>query len=299
MKTGTKIALFYTAITVGAITLVAVVIFLIASRYINQALSAVSPEGEGALSSGHLILYLALLLIALVLASAVLVYWVGRQYATRIIERIDAAYHSEKTFISNASHELNNPLTAIQGECEITLLKERTPMEYQLALQRIASETKRIIQLMKSLLFLSHGDDEILKSGVEPVFLAEYLMRFVQNRVSFSPDNFSFVVSANPALLKIAIDNIIQNALKYSAHDKPVEMRLMGAVLQIRDYGIGIPAEELQQIAQPFFRASNTRGYVGHGVGLSLSIRILNTYGAKITISAAEGGGTLILIDFG
>lgn len=297
MKAGTKIALFYTAITVGAITVVVAVLFLIASTYINYALASATDHQAG-LVSGRLIFYLGLLLVALVVVSAFGVYWVGKRYAVRIIDRIDAAYHSEKTFIGNASHELNNPLTAIQGECEITLLKERTPLEYQLSLQRIASETKRIINLMKSLLFLSHGDDEIITSGIEPVFLAEFLMRFVKNRVTFSPDNFAFTLNVNPALLKIAIENIINNALKYSPEDKPVEMRLKGHVLEIRDYGIGIPEKDLEQIAQPFFRASNTRSYAGHGVGLSLSIRILNNYGAKIMITSAEGEGTHILIDF-
>jgi len=74
------------------------------------------------------------LLLGMLVVSSVLVYFVGRLYATRMVDRIDAAYRSEKSFISNASHELNNPLTAIQGECEISLLKERTPAEYQAAL---------------------------------------------------------------------------------------------------------------------------------------------------------------------
>ena len=118
------------------------------------------------------------LLLGMLVISAVLVYFVGRLYATRMVDRIDAAYQSEKSFISNASHELNNPLTAIQGECEISLLKERTPAEYQAALGRIASETKRIILLMKNLLFLSHGDKEILKNARETVLLADFLMQF-------------------------------------------------------------------------------------------------------------------------
>ena len=83
----------------------------------------------------------------------------SRPNAIRMVYRIDAAYQSEKAFISNASHELNNPLTAIQGECEISLLKERTPAEYQSALKRIASENKRIIQLMQHLL-PSHFDKQ-------------------------------------------------------------------------------------------------------------------------------------------
>lgn len=237
------------------------------------------------------------MLVGLLLISVVFLYLVGRLYAIRMVDRIDAAYRSEKSFISNASHELNNPLTAIQGECEISLLKERSPAEYQAALRRIASETKRIIQLMKHLLFLSHGDKEILKNATEPIFLADFLMKLSENRVSFSPDNFSFIVVANPHLLKIAISNILNNACKYSGQS-PIEMRLCGHVLEIEDFGIGIPSEELERIYQPFYRASNAREHAGHGIGLSLSVRILTTYGAKVELSSTVGKGTKVRITF-
>ena len=237
------------------------------------------------------------LLLGMLVVSAVLVYFVGRLYATRMVDRIDAAYQSEKSFISNASHELNNPLTAIQGECEISLLKERTPAEYQAALGRIASETKRIIQLMKNLLFLSHGDKEILKNERETVLLADFLMQFVGNRIRFTTDNFAFVIQANPYLLKIAINNILNNACKYSG-EAPVEMRLKGATLTITDTGIGIPEEEITRVYQPFYRASNTREFAGHGIGLSLSMRILRTYGAEVNILSEVGKGTTVAIEF-
>lgn len=237
------------------------------------------------------------LLLGVLLISGILIYFVGKRYAIRMVDRIDVAYQSEKSFISNASHELNNPLTAIQGECEISLLKERTPAEYQAALRRIASETKRIIQLMKHLLFLSHGDKEILKNARETIFLADFLLKFANNRVRFTTDSFAFCLEANPHLLKIAINNMLNNACKYSGED-PVEMSLRGSVLEITDTGIGIPAEELDRVYQPFYRASNTREYAGHGIGLSLSIRILQTYGAQISIRSELGKGTTVLMDF-
>ncbi|MCC8096011.1 MAG: sensor histidine kinase, partial [Tannerellaceae bacterium] len=175
--------------------------------------------------------------------------------------------------------------------------KERTPAEYEASLRRIATETKRIVQLMKHLLFLSHGDREILKNATEPVMLANFLMQFLDNRIHFSPDTFAFVVHANPHLLKIAISNLIQNALKYSG-DQPVEIRLRGHVLEIEDQGIGIPPEELESIYQPFYRASNTREFKGHGIGLSLSLRILTIYGAQLKITSTLGSGTLVSISF-
>lgn len=278
MKTESKIALFYTSTTIGIMAAVSLILYLF---YVWC--------GEG--------IMIGWLLLLLPVVSGTLIYFVGRLYAGRIVNRINVAYHSEKSFISNASHELNNPLTAIQGECEISLLKERTPAEYQAALGRIASETKRIIQLMKQLLFLSHGDKEILKGTVEPIYLTEFLSQFAVSSVSFSPDSFAMVVNANPYLLKMAIGNIIANARKYS-DNKPVEIVLKNSVLRIIDQGIGIPPEELSRIYQPFYRGSNTRAYAGNGIGLSLSLRILQTYGAEIDITSELSRGTTVAISF-
>lgn len=391
MKTGNKIAFFYTAITVGVIVLVTAIFYFVATGYINRLyysyltdkawataekhwekdeadeesyariqqryeetlpvaneilLNADSlevahatlrryltdkeierlysgrvvtfrektqmgaavyyPDNEGNFIvlvisgnqyGGDIQQHIGWLLLALIVISAILIYFVGKLYATRMVDCIDAAYQSEKAFISNASHELNNPLTAIQGECEISLLKERTPAEYEAALRRIASETKRIIQLMKHLLFLSHGDKEILKNATETVMLADFLMQFVGNRVRFQTDTFAFCLTANPHLLKIAIGNILNNACKYSG-EAPVEMRLRGSVLEITDTGIGIPPEELKRVYQPFYRASNTREFAGHGIGLSLSLRILNTYGAKVEVDSEIDKGTCVRIEF-
>lgn len=391
MKTGNKIALFYTAITIGIIAVVTVVFYLVATDYIGRLyysyltekayataekhwekdevneedyariqkhyeetlpvaseimLNADSiaethavlsryltdenikalyggevvrfqdekelgaavyyPDNEGnfivlVISSnrygGDIQQRIGWLLLGMLLVSSILIYFVGRLYATRMVDRIDAAYQSEKSFISNASHEMNNPLTAIQGECEISLMKERSPAEYEAALKRIASETKRIIQLMKNLLFLSHGDKEILKNARETVFLADFLMQFVGNRIRFTTDNFAFVIEANPHLLKIAIGNLLNNACKYSGED-PVEIRLRGSILTITDTGIGIPEEELTRISQPFYRASNTREFAGHGIGLSLSMCILRTYGAEVKITSEVEKGTTVEIEF-
>ena len=234
------------------------------------------------------------LLLGLILVSSVLIYFVGRLYATRMVDRIDAAYQSEKSFISNASHELNNPLTAIQGECEISLLKERTSAEYQAALGRIASETKRIILLMKNLLFLSHGDKEILKNARETVLLADFLMQFVGNRVRFTTDHFAFAIEANPHLLKIAIGNILNNACKYSG-EAPVEMQLKGSVLTITDMGIGIPEESLEHIYERFYRVdkSHSREIGGTGLGLAITRNAVLMHRGAIKVFSTEGEGTI------
>lgn len=237
------------------------------------------------------------LLLGMLLTSTILIYFVGRFYATRMVDKIDAAYKSEKSFVANASHELNNPLTAIQGECEISLLKERTPAEYQAALERIQTEAKRIIQLMKQLLFLSKNDSEFLNNATERIMLSEFVKQLPADELFVSPENAVAVIYAEPYLLKTALDNLLNNARKYSGGN-PVRMSLNGWVLDIEDKGIGIPEEELKRIRQPFYRASNVRGYKGNGIGLSLSLRILQLYGASVAITSELNRGTTVRIRF-
>lgn len=220
-----------------------------------------------------------------------------------MLDRISEAFKSEKSFVSSASHELSNPLTAIQGECEITLMKERMPMEYKDSLQRIFSESKRMSLLIKQLLFISHHDEELCNQKQSPVLLTPFLNIFARQveRVVFSDfTNGNATILANPYLLKIAIQNILYNAIKYSK--KHIDLRLKKSddhvVIEIEDYGIGIPKEEVPRIFQSFYRASNTREYDGNGIGLALSAKILHIYHAEVLIDSEENVHTKFSIVF-
>lgn len=221
-----------------------------------------------------------------------------------MLDRIDTAFQAEKSFISNASHELNNPLTAIQGECEISLLKERSATEYIDSLQRISTESKRITQLIKHLLFLSRQDEDILQNAKEKidlvVLLRDLCLQYPQVTFNTNEAAGSVHITANFYLLRIALQNIIDNARKYSKEQVDVSLSIHEdcPVIEIKDYGIGIPEEEIHHIFHSFYRASNTRGYTGQGIGLSLSMKILSVYGGKITIDSEINSYTKVTMTF-
>jgi signal transduction histidine kinase len=110
----------------------------------------------------------------------------------------------------------------------------------------------------------------------------------------------SATVKANPYLLKIALKNIIDNACKYS--EKEVDITLsqkdQHLVLEIKDQGIGIPPEEIEHIFQSFYRGSNTHDYAGQGIGLSLTLKIVSAYNAKLEISSEIEKGTKVRVIF-
>lgn len=216
-----------------------------------------------------------------------------------MLDRIDTAFQAEKSFISSASHELNNPLTAIQGECEISLLKERTPAEYIDSLQRISIESKRVIQLIKHLLFLSREGKELLLNDKEQVdlvaLLRELCSQYPQVVLRVESDR---PVNANYQLLRVAFQNIIDNARKYSEGQVDVLVKVVEGhlVVEVKDLGIGIPDDEIKHIFHSFYRGTNTREFAGQGIGLSLSLKILAVYGGKIAIDSQVNEYTRVTV---
>lgn len=221
-----------------------------------------------------------------------------------MLDRLDQAFKAEKSFVSHASHELNNPITAIQGECEISLLKERSAGEYMEALQRISSESKRLSNLIRHLLFLSRQDEELQKNTIEEISLEDMLNDLVAGneriRLHIPESGTEATAKANPYLLKIALKNIIDNACKYS--EKKVDITLSRTdrqvVLEIEDRGIGIPQEEIEHIFRSFYRGSNTCDYTGQGIGLSLAIKIISVYNGKLEITSEIEKGTKVRVIF-
>ncbi len=227
-------------------------------------------------------------------------------YFNRMIERLEISFNSQKTFVANASHELKNPLTAIMGECEVMQLKQFTPDEYKMSIRRIESEIERLSALVNNLFQLAQTDLDISESGTERLNVVEELQSVIQyfeyskykGRISLVKDETSFHIKSNSHLLFVALQNIIENACKYSEDEVSVKAfkTKSGFQISIADKGIGIPSGEIGKIFDTFYRAENTRSYKGAGIGLSLAHKILTLSGAGIEVSSIEKGGTTISI---
>jgi signal transduction histidine kinase len=120
--------------------------------------------------------------------------------------------------------------------------------------------------------------------------------------VEILPEDESLLtVNLNRTQLYMALFNIIENAVKYSA-PKSVQITIYKQNHQlqvsVKDNGIGIPPEELKNISKPFFRANNTNKIQGSGIGLSIALRILEKIGIKYDIISEQGNGTLVTLSF-
>lgn len=226
-----------------------------------------------------------------------MVVLVSRLYTQRHIDTLHEAYQRERQFIHHASHELNNPLTAIQGECEIALMKKRDAADYEDSLNRIGHEARRMSLTIKQLLYLSMAMNESDGESREMIIWKDFLKQFTDNErvcLNVSQGCDSCSIMANPYLLKMAVSNIVRNALKYSSDD--VDITLNEKSVVIKDKGIGIPKSDIPYITQPFYRAANTRSFQGNGIGMSLAVNILKLYGIMVKIESEENAGTTIIM---
>ncbi len=232
----------------------------------------------------------------------------------QMLERLENSFILQKNFIRNASHELKNPLTAILGETEVTLNKQRTPDEYVITLHKIMDEAERLDQLSSNLLSLAQTDFDLSSLKKDEIRLDELIWEIkelfdktkykgrIDVHFQILPETSDpIIILGVSSLMKIAIWNILDNACKFSgSHNVDITLRtnLNNIQLQIKDAGIGIPELEMQNLFQPFFRASNAVAYRGSGIGLSLVHKIITIHNGEITISSVLSKGTVVEINF-
>ncbi len=172
-----------------------------------------------------------------------------------MLDKLDESFSKIKRFSNDVSHELKTPLTIIRGEIELGLRKERSNGEYKDILKSTLDETISLQELINNLLFLSKANNKEIEEEFKEVELDEILTdSILQNRMLIESKKIKFdfrpfesvKVHGHPFLLKIMISNILQNAIKYSHKDSPVEITLDDEKLTIKDYGIGIKQEDIK-----------------------------------------------------
>ena len=229
-----------------------------------------------------------------------------------MLDRLETAFDIQTNFVNNASHELKNPLTAILGEIEITLNKERSTDEYKTSLQAIEIEAQRLSLLVNTLLSLAQSGSDKKGLTFESVRIDELLIEVKHGIDNINPENditFNFeelpvqsdllLIHGNSGLLRLAFSNILGNACKFSLN-KEVVIKVTASDgfvhVYVTDQGIGIPTAELSNITEPFYRASNARSFNGFGVGLPLSYKIIKLHQGTIVVSSEEMRGTEVKI---
>lgn len=205
-----------------------------------------------------------------------------------------------KTFFVNAvAHELFTPITAMLGLLEIAKEGEYV-QESLLKMEKHLRKMQRIIEQLVLLSKLEQSEyiphyQRLSISRMLREILIEYEEKIKQKnlRVEIKTNKF---VEADPEALKIAIRNLMSNAIKYSKDGGTVEIFSQKDFLIIQDYGVGIPQEDLKNITARFYRAGNARSYSGAGLGLAIVKHILRKLSISWAIHSIIGTGTKVFL---
>jgi signal transduction histidine kinase len=229
----------------------------------------------------------------------------------RLMDRIDTAQKVQQNFISNASHELKNPLTAILGEIDVTLQRERSNEDYKQAMMVIDQESQRLNKLTLRLLHLaetSYPSDGPLMAIVNLAKLVEdtvqdYGLSHADRTIVLEAEGelMSAVnINGNVQLLRIALSNLLDNALKFSSDEVLVSLEAADGkiLLSVTDKGIGIPLKDIENLSIPFFRSENARVVPGFGIGLPLVRRIMDMHGGTLSVTSDSESGTRFELGF-
>lgn len=225
-----------------------------------------------------------------------------------LIRKIQQSYKRVREFGHNASHELKTPLTIIKGEVDVGLRKERSVDEYKNILKIVQSEALHLQDTIEKILFLSNTDENIIKDNFTTISLDAIVSEVVEEKQLLAKNkNISIKllglenvhILGNAVFLKIAISNLLENAIKYSHNDTKVEVSLTKDALFIKDFGLGIPKNEIEHIFDRFYRVDKVRSNAsGSGLGLSITKTILDIHNFKISIQSIENQFTIVTIIF-
>jgi two-component system, OmpR family, sensor histidine kinase CpxA len=228
-------------------------------------------------------------------------------------ERLESLVDSHKLLLRDVSHELRSPLARLSVALEWAREEAQPGIENQL--ERMESETIRLNALIGQLLSLSHLESTIALPSKQPFSVADVVEGLLPDadyeakgrncQVNFvNASSNESVVLGNPELLGRAIENLIRNAIAYTAEGTSIDIHLSQeadtgrnmVVLQVKDHGPGVPETALKSIFHPFYRLDNSRqrSTGGFGVGLAITERAVQLHGGEVIASNAAEGGLVV-----
>ncbi len=223
--------------------------------------------------------------------------------------KINQSEKMKNEFISSVSHELRTPLTAINGWAETIMNGEvRDAGDVKKGMGIIVSEARRLTNMVEELLEFSRIEDGRFTLSVEPMDIkaeledAVYTYREFFRREGIELNHFDCdeefpPIAGDPERLRQVFCNLLDNAAKHGGSGKRIDTAIARdedqVVITIRDYGPGIPAEELPHVKYKFYKGSSKAR--GSGIGLAVCDEIITRHEGTLDIDNAEGGGAVTI----
>ena len=215
----------------------------------------------------------------------------------------------QRDFISSLSHELRTPLTAITGWSETLLADEGLDPDSRRGMKIILREGQRLTEMVLELLDFNRIQDGRMTLNIEQTDIRSefedtvymYSSRLFQEEISLEYlDNDEEIpeIPCDPQRMRQVFLNILDNAAKHGGEGKRIDASIhyehQQVVVRIRDYGPGIPEDEIPLVKKKFYKGSSKAR--GSGIGLAVCDEIVEMHGGTLTLENAQGGGTLVTV---
>jgi two-component system OmpR family sensor kinase len=228
-----------------------------------------------------------------------------------MLGRLQRAFEAQRRFTADASHELRSPLTAMRGELELALRRERSPDEYRQVLDSTLEEVIRLSRISEDLLVLARSDSGVLQPRPERTDAAQVAGRVLsrlQGRAEEKgvdlvlDDGSPAPVVADPGLLGQVVWNLVDNAIRHTPAGGRVEVRVRSGVgglnLIVSDSGPGFGGDEPARVFDRFYRADKARTHgaasVSTGLGLAIVKAAVDAHGGEVAAEDRPEGGARV-----
>ena len=221
-----------------------------------------------------------------------------------MLDRLQKAFNAQRSFVSHASHELRTPLTAITGQIQVSLLANDNADELRLMAKSVLEDVNQLNKLTNNLLDLTSIDADDTNIKLTLVNIVELLWQ-VRNEILKKHNNYEILIAldevdehlpeiyANESLIYTALINLVENGVNFSP-DHAIYIKLIlsdnQVIITFQNKTEGILKTELESLFQPFIRGANSKNTSGHGVGLSLTRRIVQLHRGSLIVNLGDQG---------
>ncbi len=239
---------------------------------------------------------------------------VGRMVTVlnRMLDRVEANVTQLQRFSAHAAHELRTPLAVLRTGLDLALSRQRTAADYRAALNEAHASTERLCRLAEDLLTLARLEAQPEMRATARLDLSEVLQELADAWADAAATRgVTIAVETSGALpllgnagdLYRLFSNLLDNAIRHSPTHGSVQLRAAGSSagiqVSVADEGVGVPAAELAQVFEPFYRATILPGTTsGAGLGLSIAKGIARAHGGIIEIANRPQGGCVVSVRF-
>jgi len=226
-----------------------------------------------------------------------------------MLEGLDRGLLAQRRIIADVGHDLRTPLTAMQGELEVTLRHPRDPTHYQRVLRSVLEETNHLATISETLLLLARietGELVPRRARTDLGSLVERAVGRIRQRVADHPVTDAAGTAdvgeadVDPNMIGLVLDHLLDNAVRHTPPDTPVRAEIRAdrdeVAVTIADEGPGVPPDMLSHLFERFYRGDSARGRGGAGLGLTVAAAIVQVHGGTIRAEHASPSGLRVTV---